>query len=180
MALNPAWFNALVDDTGTGTTGTVWNKAAIKGLTDTIDASLGPLPTWSQNYWTPEIRNTGGGAPSYSNRTGFYILVGKLVWCGFHIVFSKGSMAVGGVVQISVPFPFVNASGQTWGGVSIDSFSGLAQPAASIGSFTNAGTDVASLIFVPGGGATAGQYLVTEHLGSGFVDFQGNGVYAAA
>ena len=40
MAINRAPYNALVDDNGTGTTGSVWNKAAIKSvLLDPIDAT---------------------------------------------------------------------------------------------------------------------------------------------
>jgi hypothetical protein len=41
--LNRAWYNALVDDAGNGLTGTIWNKAQIAGLLDSIDAALGPL-----------------------------------------------------------------------------------------------------------------------------------------
>lgn len=38
--LDRAWFNALIDDSGDGVSGTVWNKAQVDGLLDTIDASL--------------------------------------------------------------------------------------------------------------------------------------------
>lgn len=41
MTLDPAWFNNLIDDTGTGTTGTVWNKATINGLLTNINTALG-------------------------------------------------------------------------------------------------------------------------------------------
>jgi hypothetical protein len=41
--LDRTWYNALADDTGTGTNGTVWNKAQINGLLNTIDASHAPL-----------------------------------------------------------------------------------------------------------------------------------------
>jgi hypothetical protein len=41
MSINRAPFNALVDDDGTGTTGTVWNTTQIKNvLLDPIDAAL--------------------------------------------------------------------------------------------------------------------------------------------
>jgi hypothetical protein len=38
--LSRTWYDTLVDDTGTGTTGTVWNKAAVDALMDAVDASL--------------------------------------------------------------------------------------------------------------------------------------------
>jgi len=41
--LSRTWYNALVDDTGDGISGTVWNKAQVNGLLNTVDASLGPI-----------------------------------------------------------------------------------------------------------------------------------------
>jgi len=41
MAINRAPYDALVDDNGTGLTGTIWNKAAIKNvILDPVDAAL--------------------------------------------------------------------------------------------------------------------------------------------
>jgi hypothetical protein len=41
--LDRTWYNALVDDAGTGTTGTIWNKAQIANDLNSIDSSLAPL-----------------------------------------------------------------------------------------------------------------------------------------
>lgn len=41
--LDRTWYNTLVDDDGSGTTGTVWNKTQVDGLLDSVDASLVPL-----------------------------------------------------------------------------------------------------------------------------------------
>src|SRR4030095_147195 len=38
--LDRVWYNALVDDDGSGTTGTVWNKGQVNGLLNTIDTSF--------------------------------------------------------------------------------------------------------------------------------------------
>src|SRR5262245_11032716 len=43
MPLDRTWFNGLIDDDGSGTTGTVWNKTEIDHLMDDIDAALAPL-----------------------------------------------------------------------------------------------------------------------------------------
>ena len=45
--LNRTWYDSLVDDDGSGTTGTIWNKAAVDGLLDSVDASLAPVVTRS-------------------------------------------------------------------------------------------------------------------------------------
>lgn len=39
-SLNRAFFDAWVDDDGSGTTGTIWNKTAIDQLLDAVDAAL--------------------------------------------------------------------------------------------------------------------------------------------
>jgi hypothetical protein len=41
--LDRTWFNALVDDTGSGTTGTIWNKAQLANELNAIDSALAPL-----------------------------------------------------------------------------------------------------------------------------------------
>jgi len=43
MALDRTWYNALVDDDGSNTVGTVWGKDDIKNLLDSVDAEIGRL-----------------------------------------------------------------------------------------------------------------------------------------
>jgi hypothetical protein len=175
MTLNPAWFNALVDDTGTGTTGTVWNKATIKGLTDNIDAELTRL-NYYHTTWTPDLRVTpAGGVPAYSARTALYALVAQhLCWIGFYLAFTKGSLGAGSLA-LSLPFPSLNV-GQ-FGGMTIPYFSGLGTPVASLGSYSIANTDAMNLVYVPAGGGTASAFLQTSHLGAGTVELMGTAVY---
>lgn len=40
MTLDRTWFNALVDDDGSNTVGTVWNKAQINALLNSVDAEF--------------------------------------------------------------------------------------------------------------------------------------------
>jgi hypothetical protein len=40
MALNRAWYDALVDDDGSNSIGTVWGKDDIKNLLDSVDAEI--------------------------------------------------------------------------------------------------------------------------------------------
>jgi hypothetical protein len=54
MAINRAPFNALVDDSGNGLTGSIWNKAAIQNvLLDPIDAigAWTPVAFNAANFW---------------------------------------------------------------------------------------------------------------------------------
>jgi hypothetical protein len=40
MALDRTWYNTLVDDDGSGLTGSVWDKADVDALMDAVDAEL--------------------------------------------------------------------------------------------------------------------------------------------
>lgn len=43
MALDRTWYNTLVDDDGSGLTGSVWDKADVDSLMDAIDAEFARL-----------------------------------------------------------------------------------------------------------------------------------------
>ena len=45
MALSRTWYNSLVDDDGTNTVGTIWDKAAVDHVYDDVDAELARLDT---------------------------------------------------------------------------------------------------------------------------------------
>jgi hypothetical protein len=86
LPINRAPFNALVDDTGNGLSGSVWNKAAIQSvILDPADAAYAAasvaVAAWqtvafnAANFWNPAI--TAGMVPC--NR--YVILQGKtLLW----------------------------------------------------------------------------------------------------
>jgi hypothetical protein len=61
--LDRTWYNALVDDAGTGTTGTVWNKAQINNLLNSVDNSLAPLPAGPAT-------STAGDVATFTDTTG--------------------------------------------------------------------------------------------------------------
>jgi hypothetical protein len=160
MVLNPAWFNALVDDDGSGLTGTVWNKAVIKGLTDNIDIELNKS-VYQQAYWTPGLTSSGGGTPAFTARTGFYGLVGKLCVAEFSMAFSKGSLAAG-AVYIQLPFPGVGI-GVTAGSVDLPWFSGLTIAVSRLGAVITSNAATAIMTYVAGAGGTTINYLDAGH-----------------
>jgi hypothetical protein len=51
MALDRTWYNTLVDDSGSGLDGSVWDKADVDALMDAIDAELARLG--GRTVWTP-------------------------------------------------------------------------------------------------------------------------------
>lgn len=61
MPLDRTWYNGLVDDDGSNTVGTIWNKAAVDSLMDAVDAELADTvpavltTTGLQNNWAPGL-----------------------------------------------------------------------------------------------------------------------------
>jgi len=62
VSINRGPFNALVDDDGSGTTGTPWNKQAIQDvILNPVDAAIGGVWT-NVAYTAADFTTTGGGA----------------------------------------------------------------------------------------------------------------------
>lgn len=59
MSLDRGWFDALLDDSGDGLSGSVWDKADIKALLDSVDAELARLDGGWITY-TPGLYATTG------------------------------------------------------------------------------------------------------------------------
>jgi hypothetical protein len=90
MAINRAPFNALVDDSGNGLTGSIWNKAAIQNvLLDPIDAADAAIGS-TAGPWTPNDAS-GAGLVFAAGTAGLYITVGKLVFLWGQVQFPATS-----------------------------------------------------------------------------------------
>lgn len=80
MALDRSWYNALVDDDGSGMTGSVWDKADIKNLLDSIDAELARIQK-NRAPWTPTIQTAEGATCSTTQANADWQLLGdELFW----------------------------------------------------------------------------------------------------
>jgi hypothetical protein len=113
MPIDRTPFNALVDDDGSNTTGSLWNKNAIKTvLLDPMDAALA-----SPGLWTPYVPGWAGSdgfGPGMGNGiiTGRYIQIGK--WVDVSIVLRMGtttSYGTSGYWMLSLPFASVAFGG---------------------------------------------------------------------
>jgi hypothetical protein len=137
MPINRTWWNNLVDDDGSGSVGTVWNKAAIKGLLDSIDAMF------PQAGWTP-VDGSGAGLAIGIASAAVYMRLGNLVWAGFNVTYPATANAspakLGGL-----PFPVANnAAGGALGYTTMGSIPTLlpAQGTSTFGLWTPAGAGV--------------------------------------
>jgi hypothetical protein len=59
MALDRTWYNTLVDDDGSGLTGSVWDKADVDALMDATDAEIVRLDAGPRRgTWVPTAGNS--------------------------------------------------------------------------------------------------------------------------
>ena len=59
MALDRTWYNALVDDDGSGLTGSVWDKADIANLLNSVDSEIARLDARIANRPYCEVKLLG-------------------------------------------------------------------------------------------------------------------------
>jgi hypothetical protein len=84
------WYNALVDDAGTGTTGTIWNKAQLNSEITAVDNALAPLITGPGSA-------VAGNIPSFGDTTGKLIAdSGVKLGALTNIPFSAANFIAGG------------------------------------------------------------------------------------
>ena len=106
MSINRAPFNALIDDDGTNTVGTVWGKQDIKDvILDPIDALPGVSGLWTT--YAPSWAGADGLGPTPGNAviSGRYLQIGK--WIDLAIVLQMGSTTTYGTSTywtLSLPF----------------------------------------------------------------------------
>jgi hypothetical protein len=100
MPINRAWFNALVDDDGTGNTGTVWNKATITGLLDAIDGLFEVHAPWS-----PTLLFNGASTGWGVTAVGRYTRVDRLVALEAQLTVTAKGSAVGTITIGGLPYP---------------------------------------------------------------------------
>jgi hypothetical protein len=88
VAINRAPFNALIDDNGTGLTGSVWNKAAIQGvILDPVDAAFGT----TRQAWVP-VDTSGANLP-LSNGGCYFAKVGCVVFFWGYVAYPANADA---------------------------------------------------------------------------------------
>ena len=155
MALNRAWFNALIDDDGSNAVGTVWNKTQILGLMDTIDAELLRLDPGIGTFFPYLAVEGSAGSATYSSQTGFYTRAGRIVAVSGRIVLtSKGSLPSSGNVQIiNLPVGSTSRGNQT--GIMVGYCNNLAANVSSLGTYMPPSTNFFYLTRITGGGSVA-------------------------
>jgi hypothetical protein len=166
---------AMVDDDGTGTTGTIINNAWKTEFYNQIDAAFGPAVIEQTGTYTPSLQATSSSGQVYSIRDGRYIKIGHLVYVTGRVALSnKGTMSGGMVITL----PFVaSAVGEPFVGMSIGYFAGLAMAVSAISGYV--GPASAGFYLLYSANATLVSQL-TDAAITNTTDFMFGGTYYAA
>jgi len=185
MALDRTWYNTLVDDDGSNTVGTIWNKAAVDSLMDAVDAAIPILPTTLTNHGvvigqagSPLVATSAGTAGQVltSNGAGADPTFQTITTGGWSVVNSTVSGTQNDYAPTLTAQTLIN-----WTGTTALTITGIAGGSAGyILIFKNNGTQTAS--FVHGGASSAAnrfsniaQTAATPVSLRGFVVYQHNG-----
>jgi hypothetical protein len=172
MALDRTWYNSLVDDDGSGLTGSVWDKADVDALMDAVDAEIARIDAGTQVGSTNAvIMSSGGGTPLYAAQTLWYARAGRGAIVNARLTLtSKGSLAPG-AVQVSLPFTPAGTCA-----LQIGFYAGVA--AAVGGLFVHAGgTGGTGYVYkIPAGGAVTPAFLNVADITDSF-DITLSGAY---
>jgi hypothetical protein len=175
MALNRTWYNSLVDDDGSGLTGSVWDKADVDALMDAVDAELARLDTGVSGPIVPFLQSYGGGTPVYATQHGAYVKVGKLLLVSGRVTLSsKGSLAAGQLVLAG--FPYAASASIYQAGLTIGYFTGLAINVSNVTSNLNPSLGSANLFYIAAAGGSGIAALTVADVGANF-DLMFGGVY---
>lgn len=104
----------MIDDDGSGTTGTVINNAWKVELYDQIDAALATGSGYLEGTFVPSL-SFGGAAVglTYATRAGIYVKIGRLVWVQVQVTLSAKGSSAGAAQLDGLPHtPLIGA----WGG----------------------------------------------------------------
>lgn len=168
----------IIDDDGTGSTGTILNNSWKQELYDQIDAAdvaaNGPsnapvvfpavavpsanantLDDYREGNWTPAFLGTGGqSGQAYSQQIGKYIKIGRFVLVQGRISLSTLGTFTGQVTIGDLPFVADPAALASCAAV-VGYFAGLAAALANVTATINPNATRAALWGVAAGGATA-------------------------
>ena len=121
----------MVDDDGSGTTGTIINNAWKQEMYDQIDAALAAAGGISIGTWTPTVSGDSGGGQAYASQAGWYCKTGTVVTVGFDVSISNRGTLAGTLYLGGLPF----APGPTAHGVNFAYWAGLAVGVVSMSGF---------------------------------------------
>jgi hypothetical protein len=104
MALDRTWYNSLVDDDGSGMTGSVWDKADVDSLMDAVDAEIARLDSLvgRRTVWSPIPHSDTGVPLPVTDRVCSYHVVNDAVYYAFYL---SMEMTTAGSPTILLPLP---------------------------------------------------------------------------
>jgi hypothetical protein len=134
--------------------------------------SANKLDEYEEGTWTPVVRGTGAVfAQSYSEQTGHYTKVGRMVYCTFHIQLTDIGSIAGDLIVAGLPFSMKAGNGVGGGTVGFANNLGAAASAITI---NNAGgQSYAYLQYYPSSNSAASPIVNSTSLASSTMRLDG-------
>lgn len=107
MPLDRTWYNSLIDDDGSGMTGSVWDKADVDSLMDAVDAELARIQQ-GRTLATPAVQTSAGGTLA-ATVTFHYTILGDQLFYRFMLASISNPSSVPYLRLYPLPqFPIFN------------------------------------------------------------------------
>src|SRR4029453_3804134 len=103
MSLDRTWWNNLIDDDGSGTTGTVWNKYTISGELNMIDALFSPPVAGAPT-------DASGAGLALTAANGIYRRIDRVVFVAGMVQYPSTTNGSGAKLG-GLPFPVSSGAG---------------------------------------------------------------------
>jgi hypothetical protein len=145
--------------------------------TQVASSNANTLDDYEEGTFTPIITSAGGGTPTYSVQSGFYLKIGQLVWVHARCILSnKGTLAAGQIRFAGLPFT-VSGAATTMGGFSVNYFGGMTTNIINLMAFADGATTQGDFYYTAAAAAAA-TVLTVADVGNGF-DVMYSGCYRA-
>jgi|SRR5688572_2560016 len=167
MPIDRTGFNAWVDDDGSGTTGTVLDKATMaEDILDPIDAAIAASAIgYTAGSWTPVLASDGSySGQVYAVQSGSYRKLGTLVSVVGQISLTAKGTLTGFLMLGGLPF----ANGPVFSPIVASYFEGLAINASAMGGFVGPSASAGYLTTIPAGGGLAHGLTIPGQIGDTF------------
>jgi hypothetical protein len=172
VPIDRTWYDTLVDDSGDGISGSVWDKADVDALLDAIDALI------TEGTFVPVLTGSGGGSgQTYATQIGHYVKVGQLVHIQAYIALTNKGTITSNAILTGLPFN-ANVVANNFSGVDVPYFFGFTNAKVRVSGLVVPNTATINLYAI-GGAATGMSTLVGADL-SNTSEFVVSGTYRAS
>lgn len=129
-------------------------------------AGVNTLDDYEEGSWTATLVSSGGGAPTYTRRTGYYTKIGNLVQAQLYLTLaSLGTLAAGNLTITGLPFGSKNQT-DGYSVVCCPYWASMTTALSSLGGFINPNASSINLVRAAAATVSTGNLTVADLAGT--------------